>query len=198
MPMSFPIARGMPQEPTRSAPGPWDEMYVGLTEPEPYANTPTYELGARWLAPCDRIEDWGCGACWLKTLLPADRQAGYVGIDQAASPWADVVADLTEYRSTTSGLFMRHVLEHNRDWQLVLDNALDSFTRRMFLVVFTPLADHTHPHEVDEDTGSFALSFFLGDMALHFHRAGVEWDYERLETEAHYGEETVFRISKGE
>ena len=54
-----------------------------------------------------------------------------------------MVADLTEYHSTTAGLLLRHVLEHNHRWADVLDNAIASFTRRLAVVLYTPLAAGT-------------------------------------------------------
>jgi hypothetical protein len=58
--------------------GKWTFWYEGTEQPWPYGDTTSYEIGAAWLAGCARVEDWGCGAGWLSTLIPADR---YRGID---------------------------------------------------------------------------------------------------------------------
>jgi hypothetical protein len=39
---------------------------------------------------------------------------------------------------------MRHVLEHNDAWADILANAVESFTMRMCLVLFTPFHGETH------------------------------------------------------
>lgn len=106
-----------------------------MSEPWPYRDTTSYEIGAAWLAACAPIEDWGCGAGWLSTLISSGR---YRGIDGTASAHCSEVVDLVHYRSTVPAVFMRHILEHNYEWRAILDNALASFTERMVLILFTP------------------------------------------------------------
>lgn len=96
-----------------------------------YGARESYEIGLKWLEPCAVIEDWGAGSKFAKTLRPQ----GYVSVDCED---ADVCTDLNVYRSSPDGIFMRHVLEHNIDWRVVLDNALQSFRRRMALIMFLP------------------------------------------------------------
>jgi hypothetical protein len=93
--------------------GKWADWYHGLADSWPYGETTSYEIGAAWLADCALTEDWGCGAGWLRTLIPPER---YRGIDGTASSVCDEVVDLVAYRSTVPGIFMRHILEHNRMW----------------------------------------------------------------------------------
>jgi hypothetical protein len=171
--------------------GEWDRWNGQVVEPSPYADTETYRIGADWLRDCDRVEDWGCGRGWLRTLVDADR---YFGIDGSASPHADLHADLTCYLSRTSGLFMRHVLEHNYDWALILDNAVASFTERMALILFTPLVDRTLPIAVNPDIGVPDIAFAEKDLLPHFDGTLVE----RLDltTSAQYGVETVYLLER--
>lgn len=179
--------------------GLWDGWHG--TEARAFGNTASYALGAEWLADCDLIEDWGCGSGWMTKLILPER---YRGVDGSKSPFAAETADLTEYRSETPGLFMRHVLEHNYEWQKVLDNALASFTERMFLVLFTPLADETHDTEFEDPPGVPNLSFALADLTDRFEAAGAEWEMEELGNAIPYGlrkpplqgTETVFRLSR--
>jgi hypothetical protein len=116
---------------------PWYDQLAPDAQPEAYGDSPTYEMGARWLECCDRIEDWGCGKGWLRTLVEPER---YVGIDGTAFPFADVVTDLTGYVSEASGIFMRGVLEHDYRWPIILIDAVKSFRMRMALVLFTPMS----------------------------------------------------------
>ena len=115
--------------------GRWAPWYRGMNEPWPYGDTTSYEIGAAWLADCALIEDWGCGAGWLSTLISSGR---YRGIDGTASAHCSEVVDLVYYRSSVPAVFMRHILEHNYEWSAILDNALASFTERMVLILFTP------------------------------------------------------------
>ena len=72
--------------------GKWADWYQGVEKPWPYGETTSYEIGAAWLADCALTEDWGCGAGWLRTLMPPER---YRGIDGSTSSVCDEVASST-------------------------------------------------------------------------------------------------------
>jgi hypothetical protein len=174
--------------------GKWDSWYSDLTdEPRPYAATETYRLGADWLAPCSLVADWGCGGGFLTRYIEPER---YRGIDGSATPFADVIADLAEYRSEAPGIFMRHVLEHDLRYADILDNALASFTERMALVLFTPLVESTHVAAWNDDPGVPDIAFALSDLTDPMDAAGVLWSAETLATESHYGSETIIYMRK--
>ena len=152
--------------------GRWDRAYCRVpagAAPAPYADTITYQRGAEWLAGCAQVEDWGCGLGFLRHFVEPER---YRGIDGSHSPFADEVADLAQYRSSVEGIFMRHVLEHNRDWAMVLDNAVASFTRRMALILFTPMGEVTRqiaPWDNGPDyPGVPNISFSHEDLTARF------------------------------
>ncbi len=109
--------------------GLWHDWNAGA-DPAPYSDSLTYELGAQFLESCSLVEDWGCGRGWMKQRVEA-LGCSYRGVDGSPSPFASIWADLVHYHSVVPGIFMRHVLEHNRDWPEILDNAVGSFTRRM-------------------------------------------------------------------
>lgn len=178
--------------------GKWDVAHSSLGEiPRPYAATDTYPMGARWLAGCELIEDWGCGSGWFSFLTESYR---YRGVDGSQTPFADEIADLTTYRSEVPGIFMRHVLEHNFEWEKILDNALASFTERMFLVLFTPLSQNgTHDIEWENPPGVPNLSFAVDDLIDPMVKAGVEPEIVTVEPgrrRAKYGAETVFLLER--
>ena len=102
-----------------------------------YGQEDSYVKGMKWLEPCSMVEDWGCGKM---AYAKKYRDGPYIGID-GTGPTADMIADLSTYRSQVPGLFMRGILEHNHDWRVILQNALDSFTQRMFLMLYRPLQD---------------------------------------------------------
>jgi hypothetical protein len=176
-----------------SSVGKWDSHYANVDSPAPYGRSGSYVAGAVALAGCATVEDWGCGLGWFKQFLP--RRVTYVGVDGSASKFADVVDDLATRDTTVDGIFMRHVLEHNYDWQLLLDNALCSFTERMVLVTFTPWTEQT-PHEelrFEDDYGvpTLALNYDL----LMNHLVGFEVEQVDIESpQTFYGRETIFTI----
>ena len=95
----------------------------------------TYRRAAQWLAGRGLVEDWGCGCGWAEQFFPE-----YRGID-GSGPFAQERVDLRTYRSSVPCALMRHVLEHNDDWRLVLANFLASFQKRGCLILFTPLVE---------------------------------------------------------
>lgn len=176
---------------TASNLGKWDRWYAGLDEEQPYGLTVTYQLGAEYLAGCAVIEDWGCGKGWFRRCVPRDR---YRGVDGSWSPFADEVVDLVTYRSKVEGVFMRHVLEHNYEWRSILANAVASFTKRLVLVIFTPLGEETAEIAFAEDPGVPDISFCREDLLEFFD--GLTVGCQTLETATQYGVETIFLVER--
>jgi len=174
--------------------GRWDGWYRDVTVAEPYGGDVTYRLGAEWLAGM-AVEDWGCGKGWMRRFVPPGL---YRGVDGSWSPHADEVVDLEVYRSATDGLFMRHVLEHNRAWDRVLGNALASFRRRMVLVLFTPFGEVTGEVGFCEELGVPDISFRRDDLTGLLDAAGVGWSLEEgiVSPGTFYGVEHVFFIKR--
>lgn len=148
----------------------------------------THRLGMDWLAPCRFVEDWGCGDGYARRY----RDGKYLGIDGTPGQGVDWVADLRRFRSHTNGIFMRHVLEHNWDWQLILANLLGSFTYRAAVVTFTPFAAEVTDLAPGARVPDLAfvhddLAWIMGDLL-----AG-EAD---LQTDTQYGTEHIFYLEK--
>ena len=111
-------------------------------------------------------------------------------VDGSPSEWVDTVAELESYRSTVSGVLLRHVLEHNHGWRRVLGNACASATWRMAVVIFTPLGDRTRDLTKGREIGP-RYSFCRGDLAEVWRTGGF---YERhVNTVA---TETVFLLER--
>lgn len=171
--------------------GKWDR-WNATPEPAPYDLSPTYEMGAEWLAGCTLIEDWGCGRGWFATLI---QPAQYRGVDGSPSHACSVVADLRDYRSEVPGIFMRHILEHNYDWREVLENAAASAQERLFIVLFTPLGARTQEINYTYEVGVPDISFRLDDLTDVLE----DWRVEAQTIESpttQYGVETVLRCRK--
>ena len=123
--------------------GNW-EYYKDHTEPSQYGDKTTYIKAAEWLDGCGPVvQDWGCGTGWASRYFTKSR---YVGVDGSWSRFADVVADLRLYESSCDGILLRHVLEHDLDWLMILENAVRSFTKRLAIVFFIPLEPATKFH----------------------------------------------------
>ena len=165
----------------------WDAWYEGMTAPAAYGDQMSYALAADFLKDCDSIEDWGCGKGWFKTLVPDHIK--YVGVDGSHTPFADVHADLVKYRSTAEGVLLRHVLEHNYEWAKILDNAVASATKKLCVILFTPLVSNTKEVAYTEEIGVPDISFHLPDITTRMRGFGIEVDH--LKTATQYGEETM-------
>ncbi|HEV2352742.1 MAG TPA: hypothetical protein VGR89_00730 [Puia sp.] len=156
----------------------------------PIFGTETYEKPISWLLEeCESIEDWGCGMAWGKRYA----EGRYKGIDGSpdAARYADVISDLRDYTSDTDGIFMRHILEHNLDWEVILGNIMKSFRKRFALVLFTPFSEKTHPMVPH---GLYDLSFAKGDIMRFFE--GCRVTGETLVTDTQYQIEHIFYVEK--
>lgn len=179
---------------TTSSVGAWNEHYAQLEEPEPYSATPTYQLAADWLADCATVEDWGCGKGWMRQFIqPPER---YTGVDGSHTPFADVVEDLATRVTTPDGIVLRHVLEHNHEWWLVLDNALSSAQQRLCIVLFTPILETTRVMHLEPDYHNVpVIGFALADLTTRFESFGWEWTVDYV-AGGFYGMETVLRLER--
>ena len=101
-----------------------------------YGQEQSYEIGMGWLSSCNLVEDWGCALAYAKNF----RVGAYLGIDGTPGA-ADIIADLSEYRSSVEGVHMRGILEHNYDWRVILGNAIASFKKRMSLMLYVPMQE---------------------------------------------------------
>jgi hypothetical protein len=154
--------------------------------------TETYEKGFNWLyETCQDIEDWGCGMAWGKRYVPEGK--GYKGIDGSPSAvrFADVIGDLRFYTSDVDGIFMRHILEHNPNWDMILGNMMGSFRKRLVLIFFTPFSSYTHPLVA---SGLYDFSFRKEDITDFFH--GFTWHEENLQTDTQYQHEHIFYVER--
>lgn len=181
----------------------WNEWYKNLTSTDLgsfcYGDTLTYRLGFEFLFPsCSTIEDWGCGTGGFRRFFENNKNS-YIGLDGSYSPFADKKVDLTKYQSKTDGIFMRHVLEHNYEWEEILTNACSSFTKKMCLVLFTPISlaetveiAHNRDHGVDVPD----LSLSEEKIFKIFDRFNISFIKSVHKTDTGYNTETVFLLSK--
>ncbi len=149
-----------------------------------YGDDTSYQKAAAWLDD-GPIEDWGGGPGYARQFF----HHGYKVVD--GTPWegVDVVADLTGHISYTDGILLRHVLEHNEYWWLILANARVS-AKKMVIVIFTPFSDHTHVI-ASNPNGSPDISFLKEDLTRMFDKS---WTEETFPSQTQYGQETIFYV----
>jgi hypothetical protein len=179
----------------------WNESYEKLTLERGdfrYGNTVTYNLGYNFLKDCGTIEDWGCGGGAFKTRFNSGDLNKYIGVDGSKTPFADIKADLTNYTSNVDGIFMRHVLEHNYDWKILLENACKSFKVKMCLVLFTPFASETKEiaHNLQSGTDVPDLSFNKNEIIDIIGKHNIKYALLSVNTKTQYNIEHVFYLTK--
>lgn len=167
----------------------WTPWYLNADKQLPYGDTVTYFMAEDWLRGLD-VEDWGCGYGWFKNV----HYGNYKGIDGTNSRWCDKVEDLRTYKSSSPGILLRHVLEHNHDWKQVLDNAVASFTKKLCIILFTPLVDETKV--IVEDVcglGVPDIAFNLSDIVS---RLECPFYVDSTASGSVYGVETIIRVQR--
>jgi hypothetical protein len=176
----------------------WNSWFKDLPDaPSAYRfeDSLTYVIGANFLRQCKTVEDWGSGAGGFKRYLPLS-----IGVDGSDTPYAEKkFVDLEKYTSNCEGIFMRHVLEHNYQWENILTNAVNSATDRLCIVLFTPLTEYTIElahnlgHGVDVPDLSLSLYRFQ-EIINSVNPKSIT--YENYSTATGYGQETVVYIQK--
>lgn len=174
--------------------GKWDKWYKDIIQMGSfrYGDTITYKLAADFMSDINEIEDWGCGTGGFKRFY----KGKYTGVDGSANPFVDKVADLREYRSKVDGIVMRHVLEHNYDWKLVLGNAIASFNKKLCIVMFTPFVPATQEIAHNKKHGVDVPDIAFGKEEVENFFKGLKWRMESHKTKTGYGIEHIYYIEK--
>lgn len=180
----------------------WDEWHKDISNNTQdssykYGDTETYQIAANFLSDCKTIEDWGVGAGGFLIYSPEA-----IGIDGSDTPFATKkFIDLCDYETKVEGIHIRHILEHNYEWDRILENALKSATKKICLTLFIPLNDgdttiekaHNLKHGVDVPDLSISKDKF-DEILLKYNPSIVETI--TLETNTGYSTEIVYKITK--
>jgi hypothetical protein len=95
---------------------------------------------------------------------------------------------------------MRHVIEHNPHWEKILKNAVNSFNKKMILIIFTPFMDKTQIiSQINnwQNTGitMIDIAFKKEDITKFF--SSIEWTCEEnIPTDTQYNVEHIFYLNK--
>jgi len=112
--------------------------WVTKVQGSQYGAEDTYRMAADWLSPyCETIADWGGAQGHFGNFLPSKLLWRYHVVDGTLQTKNQVIADLATYHERSEGILLRHVLEMSDDWKVILENAVEAFTKRMVLVTFT-------------------------------------------------------------
>lgn len=170
-----------PPDGNRSMLNKWANHRAETSGGEFYGIEETYARAAKFLAE-GPVEDWGCGTCYARKFFPN----GYLGVD-GTPDYCDKTAELARYKTHTHGILLRHVLEHNFEWETILKNALASCAK-LAIVVCTPFEDTTHIIRFDE-FGIPIFAFRKEDLTKHFTAgfseevvSGAAWGTNLVET----------------
>jgi len=150
--------------------GKWERWYSMLGEdPEPYGDSPSYQLAADFVKGL-AVADWGCGKGWMRRFIAPEL---YHGVDGSASPFADEVVDLTDYHTPSPAIILRHVLEHDYNWKLILRNAVAAAQQRLVVVLFTPPVDVTTVIAFNDEPSVPDIAFNVDDIIDEMHNFNV-------------------------
>lgn len=165
--------------------GKWLE-HQDFVEPHWYGDIQSYEWAAEILDRPGTVEDWGCGTTYARRFFSV---AKYIGVDGSKSKWCDVLDDLRTRDSRPSGILLRHVLDHNPEWEKLLDNALRCFQERMVIVTFIKFEEKTRLVE-DPSNGIPCIVFSKADLLNRMRKYAVSsWKLDN-------SEETLFFVTK--
>jgi hypothetical protein len=173
----------------------WNNWYKNIDKnnPQAYGDTITYKKGSEFLKDCKIIEDWGCGMGWFKQFV----KSKYIGLDGSKTPHSDKKVDLTNYTSSVDGIFMRHILEHNFEWEKILRNACQSFTTKFILILFTPFSDKTDVIKMNYKPTVPDLSFRRDDITDILDEYNLNYSIETINnSDTEYNIEYIFYINK--
>lgn len=178
--------------------GKWNKWYEGLEVDEvggKYGDVLTYLMAGAFLSGCEEVEDWGCGRGGFRRHCPGR----YIGVDGSKTPYASKVVELGTYRSSVDGVLLRHVLEHNYNWPEILDAAVQSFRKRLCVVLFTPFADTTRELRHNRGSGVDCPDLSLAADEIEAHFKGLRWKlYANLKSKSQYGVEHVYCVWRPE
>lgn len=165
-----------------------------------YSDETSYLKAREFLG--DEVEDWGCGTGWASQYFK-----NYRGIDGSSSkniPEENIV-DLSNYVSSVDNILIRLVLECCGDWRKVLENAIQSFSNKLCIVISTPFSDTTHignkTYLVDGDNNvskEYIEEVFFNkqDILDYFPLDKFILKEETIDIDFNYGKEWILYVEK--
>ena len=100
---------------------------------------------------------------------------------------------------------MQHVLEHNSEWEIILRNILESFTKKAIIVLFTPFLEETKvlTKNTLKDKNKFGktvsvndISFKQKDIINIIESYNIQWKLNTLNSNHNYKIDNIFSLQK--
>ena len=178
--------------------GKWDGWYKSLPKTPgsfQYGDTLTYALAAKFLEDCTDVEDWGVGGGGFLRHRP-----DAIGVDGSDTQFAQKkYVDLRTYTSQVEGVHIRHIFEHNYNWKDILQNAVQSATKKLAITMFIPLIKdstkelaHNAKHGVDVPDMAINEKDFM-DVILKMNPINIH--REKFFTKTGYNQEEIIFIT---
>ena len=154
-------------------------------------NVPSMVIGAKFLEDCETVEDWGTGDGIFK-----NHREDAIGVDGSNTPGADKkFIDLTTYTTQCEGIFLRHVLEHNYEWDKILHNLLKSATKKICIIMFIPFIDGETKELNYHQLGVPDLAISQQEFMKILTEYPIDFEIDK-ETLKKYNEEIIFITKK--
>ena len=172
----------------------WAEIHADAQDPRAFGEALTYAIAASYLRGCAEVHDWGCGTGYLRGYVPEGQP--YLGIDGTRTQWANVVTDLTDWKTPAEGVVLRHVLEHNPAWRTVLQNAVRSTRVRLAVIFFVPLCEGSAEQDMTP-WGPYRNLALPGDGVVEIieRELHIEAHYT-IATDTEFGSETMILAAR--
>ena len=127
--------------------GKWEPWFREEPNPRSFGDTESYGIACEMLDSHGVVEDWGCGCAYAKRFF---KLASYIGVDGSYSEHCDIVDDLRTRESNPDGILLRHILEHNIQWESLLVNAMNCTKSKLVIVFFLPFGTIEGEHKADD------------------------------------------------
>lgn len=154
-----------------------------------YGDPITYKKAKKFLDDGNDIYDLGCGNQEFKNYI---KKSKYIGVDGSADRNPDLVHDLAEDFKQVDNILLRHVLEHNDCWKIILSNVLKSFKKKLCIINFIPFGEKTNLHHKQ---GNIPFWQFGEDEFREFLN-GYKYEDEIVKTKTGLKQDHIFYIKR--
>jgi hypothetical protein len=94
---------------------------------------------------------------------------------------------------------MRAVAEHNFKWKKILQNVLDSFTKKAFVAFFTPMSNTELAEVIDMPAGydnipDISIPSKIWEKMIK--DSGAKFSKKEIKSDTSYNVETYYKISR--
>jgi hypothetical protein len=137
------------------------------SDPSTFGQDIAWHIASAFFHDVGQIEEWGCSTgSRIDLYLVDSARTNRLAIGHVKQVPSD-------RRTKRSAIYIRHVLEHRRDWEEVLAYAAASAEQKLCLCLSTPFAEATVKIAGSDIAGASLLS--LPKKLIEKHLAGFHW-----------------------